>query len=169
MTLTIDLQEQIDHIDERMAEIREEAQDVDRDSAEAIDLEEEYEELREARRTVTKKINEWDGSQFTVKDPTWGDQARINDRVRAATLEDDSDDPRGKMGVRKIHSVQVLVESKPPNAPDHAREFPSAIGQYLWDRIDRYTRVGDDGGGQGNSLWDELEQTESTQTNEQPS
>lgn len=160
MTLTVDLHDRVEEIEGYREEIRQEAAEIDPDdrgSAEAKQLEDEYEELGKSLDTLREKIEEYGGSEFEIKEGKWGDQGRINDRVRADTLNDGLDDPRAKEDALRIHTVQVLVCSTPPDAPTEAKEYPPVIGQFLWEKADAYNRLGDVDGGPGNSLWEDLE------------
>lgn len=166
-TITIDLQDRIGEIDDRLAEIRENVQDIDAkldaaddepadtedDSdgnadvdeleAERDALEEEYETLSNAKDTIEAKIDAYGGSEFEFRELQWGHRTRINDRVRAAAIQDNLDTEAAKYGARKVVTVNVAIVGTPTNAPDDAKQYPGPIGEYLFECVENYHDLGD--------------------------
>jgi predicted nuclease with TOPRIM domain len=170
--LTVDLQDRIDEIQDRLNELRGElgsleaefrdlkaafdptADDTDADTVEDTaaytDLNEEYTSLKEteqklvhARNQIQDAVESWDGSEFEVKKPRWGEMGHINDLVLADTIRDDLEDPRAKLNARKQRTVQICVTSTPPDAPDDPKRFPNPVGEFLYQRIENLNEYGE--------------------------
>lgn len=142
--ITIDLQDRIRAIDERLEEIEAEAAEADPDSAAYQDYREEYEELAEAKDTIGEKIDAWGGSQFAIKaEIKWADQVLVNDLFRGDTKAGETDDPETKFGALKRRMVQVYTTETPPDAPEDPRDYPPVVGEWLYQQIDNLTRFGE--------------------------
>lgn len=161
-TATVDLNDRVEEIDEaiadleeRLADIEAEAEGLDReeDSADAErfdELQADYaeakqrrQELEHARETLRECVREWNGSEFQIREFSWGRQAQRNDLVAGDMLQSEYDDPEANAGALKIRTVQVGVVSTPPDAPSNPREWPPVVGEYLYQRIDALNTVGE--------------------------
>lgn len=148
-THTVDARERVEEIEARQADIQDEAEglDADGEDAEQFDaLAEQYEELETAKRRLENCFEAYGGSEFELKEPTAGDAARVNDAVRADTIEDGLRNAEAKADAYRLHTVQTLVCSTPPDAPEHAREFPSPLFEYLYEKANNVDRYGDPDG-----------------------
>ena len=160
--ITIDLQDRLDELDDELDSVKEDAQDIDRDSEEGeMEFEElsgYYDELQYAKDEIEECIGEWEGSEFDIKKLSWGQTQQVDDLVRSETIKD-GDDPRAKMGAYKLHLTRVAVCSTPPEAPSNPSEWPSPVGEYVYERVDQFNTRGDsEGNRQADSSTSSLEQ-----------
>lgn len=123
---------------EEWADVSDEAKDTLR--TEVNDLRRRYEHALKVGEDHVKK---WSGSQFEIKELTWGDQAMRNDLATGDMLQSEYSDPRANQDAVKLRTVQVATVSTPPDAPDKPREYPPVVGEWLYEKIDNLNTYGE--------------------------
>lgn len=108
--------------------------------AEADDLRRRFERAQKVGEDHVKK---WSGSQFEIKELTWGDQAMRNDLATGDMLQSEYSDPRANQDAVKLRTVQVATVETPPDAPDNPREYPPVVGEWLHEKIDNLNTYGE--------------------------
>jgi hypothetical protein len=163
VTKTVNLQERVEEVEnerlpeisERQEEIVSEAQDYEEggDSIPAS-LEDEFDELESERveisgeaKTLKRAIQDWEGAEFQLQELTFGQVQQISDDVMEQSFEVDvqSQNMTGapKQGFYQIEVLRRSIASTPPEAPDDPAEYPTAIGEYLFERVNALNTVGD--------------------------
>lgn len=149
------LQARINDLEADLAEIRAEAEDLDRSDDDEreryTDLAAEHEQvakdLKEAENALEKttaKLDAWGGTEFTIKELGWTDQGRINDLVRTDGQRDREVAAEAAITPLKVRTIQVGTTATPPNAPDDPREgYPAPVVEWLYAKIDHLHRFGE--------------------------
>lgn len=154
-----DLREKAERKADRREEIKDDAQDVDRDEeAERFEsLEEEFAEvtgeLEDARGKATaieESLEEWDGSEFTCRELSFGQVNRIQDEVSSKSFEvkqnGDSERVSGfpREGYYQIQVIQESVQQVPTGASTDPEEMHHLVGEVLFERIDERNTSGEE-------------------------
>ena len=161
-TKTIDLEDRIEDIDEELEEIEERQEEILKESIEAEnqgeevddELEEEFDELEGdrvelegERETLNTTVDGWDGGVFEIEELTFGQVQRISDEVLEESFEFNvqSQDMTGtpKEGYYQIEILRAAVVNTPPGAPSDPAEYPTTIGEYLFEKVNAFNTVGD--------------------------
>ena len=166
--MRIELDDLVEQINEDIAMVRAELDDI-RDEAQQTDDPDEFDELeRDAedaqdllrelenkRDVVQEKQEKWGGQTFVIKDLTWGDRQKIDDTVRAQTVRENVEDTTAMMGAYKLAFVNHAVSQTPAGAPNKAGDYPAAIGDWLYSQAEAYNTAGEvDDMGNGSPLGD---------------
>lgn len=167
-TKTVDFTERVEEIrDEKLPEVVEARDECLEEITEQFDdfasvpdeYRQTYEEYEERRvelegqaNTLERAVEEYGGSEWQISELTGGQVARIEDEVNEQSYDVDvrTGDVKGtpKAGYGRILTVELGVESAPPDAPTKgghvdARELPHGVVIYLFDRINALNTVGD--------------------------
>lgn len=163
VTKTVNLQERVEEIEnerlpeiaERQDEIVEEAQEYE-SNKETIPsgLESEFDELEAERveisgeaKTLKRTIEDWDGAEFQLEELTFGQVQQISDDVMEQSFEVDMERQNmtgtPKQGFYQIEVLRQSIAATPPGAPDDPAEYPTSIGEFLFDRVNALNTVGD--------------------------
>jgi hypothetical protein len=141
--VTVDLQDRVDEIGARMADIQRAARDLDQTSAEYREHAEEYEELAHAKEQLEWAIGEWGGSKFTIVKFDAGRDAQVNNLIRQEMDAEGVDDPAVQFDTIKQYTVQVGVVESPPQTPGRVAEFPIPVREFLYEKCNNLNRYGE--------------------------
>lgn len=161
-TKTIDLEERVEEIDEELEDIEERQEEIIQKSIDADEnneefddsLEEEFDdlegdrvELEGEKQTLSTAIESWGGAIFGIEELTFGQVQRISDEVLEESFEFNvqSQDMTGtpKEGYYQIEILRAAVVDTPSRAPSDPAEYPTTIGEYLFEKVNAFNTVGD--------------------------
>lgn len=165
--VTLSLRSEVERLETRVEEIKQEAADVeariqearaadDRDPAqedlEAFDrLDQSFAETQSRLIGLRDALEDWtdepdDDAVFEVKALTWGELMRAKDEVNVKSYEVDrsSGDYSGvpRSGYYKVHVVQLAVTRAPPAAPADPEDYPFDVGEWLYETVDDLNTTG---------------------------
>lgn len=181
-TKTIDLADRVEEVTEELEEIEERQEEIIEKSIEAEEngesvdasLEQEFDELENERvelegerQTLDTTVDSWGSGQFEVQELTFGQVQRISDEVLEESFEFNvqSQDMTGtpKEGYYQIEILRAAVVDTPAQAPDDPAEYPTTIGEYLFEKVNAFNTVGDTEMGNSSLAERKKEYRESTQ------
>lgn len=161
-TKVIDLEERVEDINEELSEIEDRQEEIIEKSIEADENDEEFDdelegefddlegdrvELEGERETLNTAIDSWDGGVFGIEELTFGQVQRISDEVLEESFEFNvqSQDMTGtpKEGYYQIEILRAAVVDTPPEAPSDPAEYPTSIGEHLFEKVNAFNTVGD--------------------------
>lgn len=114
-----------------------------------------YDQLKKAekefvnkRETITAKIDEWgsedvDGGAFTIQEFTAGQKFQRDDLVMGDANQRQARSFDEVTNAGKLRTVQIGVKKKPPAAPDHPKEYPPVITDFLYQKINNLNTYGE--------------------------
>lgn len=160
---TVDLEERVEEIrndripaiEERQEEVVAQARKVkEKDEDIPSDLEEDFDELEAERvelegeaNSLEEAMEEWGGSEFVVRELTFGDIQRISDDVMEQSFDVDvrRESVKGtpKQGYYQIATLRDAIEQSPTDAPNDPADYPMAVGEFLFERVNALNTVGD--------------------------
>lgn len=143
--VTVDLQTQIRQIEDRQQEIKGEAEETDRNTPEYRELEQDYEELQHSKELVQADIEQFGGSEYTLKKFTYADAGHVADLVRAdAMADDEGGELMSKLSNYQLRALEVGIVSTPPDFPENGSPtlYSPPVGQFLSDRLENLNSYG---------------------------
>lgn len=103
----------------------------------------EHRELANDRDTITSKVDDWGGSEFTVTEFTAGREATRNKEWMQDLMNEDIQDPRAGIDSFQLRTIQVGVVSSPPETPDKPQQWPPIIAEYVYEHINNLNTYGE--------------------------
>lgn len=161
-TKTISLEDRVEEIEGELEEIEEDQEEIMQEALEAEkmgedvdpDLEQDFDDLESERvelqgelESLQRAIDSWDGGEFEIQELTFGQVQRISDDVLEQSFEIDMrrQDMTGapKEGYYQIAILREAIEEVPPGAPSDPADFPTAIGEWMFEKVNAFNTVGD--------------------------
>ena len=158
MEKTLDLEDELARVEDRLADVREAAAEIDAkldaadvdgdpdpdDFQEWAALEEEFTDLQGKRNEFQAAIDEWDGTEFVIKKLTFGEVNRVKDEVNQASYEVEDGQFQGvpRSGLHELKTVELGLVSTPVGAPDDVRNYPYWVGEWLFEEINQLSTMG---------------------------
>jgi hypothetical protein len=149
-SITVDLTDEADRLDDEVADLEAEAEthaadlreahgsvsDVPPDEQQA--WEQRQQEIRQAAElaeTMRHYAGEWDGGEFVLQELTGGQLAYVMDETAAAGAAAGTGDvPR--TGVAMVETLRQSVQDRPAECPADPDEWPAGIVMWLFDQVD---------------------------------
>lgn len=187
-TKTVRLEDRIEELEQEITDIEDRQEEIVRKSVEAeqrgeeidSDLEDEFDELEADRvekdgemQTMERTVNNWGSGEFEIKEMTFGQVQKISDDVLDKSFDIDmqTQDMSGtpKEGYYQIAVLREAIEESPNSAPSDPADYPTTVGEYLFEKVNALNTVGDTEMG-NSSLEDRMEKykdsTQSSSTEE---
>lgn len=161
-TKTLDLEERVEELEEELEEVSERQDEIVEESIEAEkmgnevdeELEEEFDDLESDRlefegelNTLKRTVDAWDGGKFEIQELTFGQVQRISDEVLEESFDVDmqSQNMTGapKEGYYQIAILREAILESPNGAPSDPADYPTAVGEYLFEKVNAFNTVGD--------------------------
>lgn len=164
------LEQRNEELAEEIAEIERRAQDMKdngRNKGDAFKrLKKEWKEMKVEVSVNENKIerfgqyvNEWESTEFRVRELTFGETQKIKDTVANASFDVDIElqeiEGTPLQGLYESEFLKKAVVEMPDDAPDDPNDLPEVLGDWLVDKCEAINSVGDTSVG-NMSLEDEL-------------
>lgn len=144
---TVSMEVEADRLRDRIREIEEEAEDVTADSDEGKQLKAEYQQHTGRLRALEKYLDQWGGSEFVLKELSYGDLMRAKDEMNqhSYNIDNRSGEVEGvpRDGFYKVKVLGLAIENAPQGAPAEAKDIPYHVGEWLYDKVDNLNTLGE--------------------------
>ena len=150
------LEKELEGVKEERGEVKRKAKEVDdQDSKRFKQFKRRWKEIEAERVEIQSKISrfqdlvdEWDDTEFRVRELRFGEVQNIKDVVSSESFDVDVElreiEGTPLQGLYQSQLLEYSVVSMPDDAPDDPNDLPEVLGDWLLEKAESINSLGED-------------------------